>query len=109
MTAPLSRSLPVILVLVLPWALYFVSLITLAILIDTLELAPSFDPGYGGLVAWWTFLALAVDAILLGKAREGLRRWFQDLANGAQAASRRTATPRPREGSTGAGFPDQGR
>ena len=71
------------LVLALPWVIFCLSLIVLAILTETMQLSPSFEPGFPGLLAWWTFLALGVDAVLLGRSREGLRRWFENLAAGS--------------------------
>lgn len=67
-------------VLFLPWALFVLSAVLVTVAIEVLDLAPTFDPGYGGMLIWWVGIAVGVDALFLIISRTSLRRRFRDLA-----------------------------
>ncbi|MCC6232485.1 MAG: ABC transporter permease subunit [Verrucomicrobiales bacterium] len=75
-------TLSVLQILVLPWVLFLVSLILTGIAVETLNLGGSFDFGAVGILAWWAFLAVAVDVWLIVRSARGLRTRFQELATG---------------------------
>ncbi len=75
-------SLCVLQILLLPWVLFVVSLILIAITIDMLNLNATLDFGPLSVLAWWIFLSAAVDAWVIVTCARRLRTRFLDLATG---------------------------
>lgn len=67
-------------VLFLPWVLFVLSTVLVSVAVEVLDLAPTFDLGFGGMLIWWVAIAVGVDAVFLIVSRTGLRRRFRDLA-----------------------------
>jgi hypothetical protein len=82
-------------VLLLPWVLFVVSAILIAVGVEVLQVGPAVDPAAGTILFWWLALAVGVDVWLLVTCRRRLHERFRDLAVGHYGPLRPEATAAP--------------
>lgn len=75
-----AQGLTQMLVMALPWTIFFVSLIVVGILVETLELGLGYEPSFALILTWWTVLSVAVDVWLLVRCRRLLGSRLRELA-----------------------------
>jgi hypothetical protein len=67
-------------VLLLPWVLFVISLIAMAVVGDYLRMSGRGEMSYLMLLGWWAAISVMVDLWQWTGARRGLARRFRELA-----------------------------